>query len=814
VDDLRHALRALRREPGFAAVAILTLAFGIGVNVSLFGMLSAFFLRPLAVAESDRLVFVLQRSDIIAVPFGHSYPDYRDYRSGARTLTDLAAFTPQPAHISPRGGTPDRTWIEVVSPNYFALARVSPAAGTFPSGDSFDRGGPPVIVLAHQYWQRRFGADPGIVGQTISINGRPFTVAAIAPPGFTGLSWAMAVSGFVPAGAMEGLSAEGSALRELRGAPAWRLMGRLTPGRTLADARAEIAVIARRLASDFPAEHRNSQPLVIPENRARPDPSLSEALPIAAVVFAIMVGLVLLIACANVSNLLLSRALTRQRDLVVRAALGAGRLRLMRLQILETLVLAGIAGVAGLLLAQWSGGAIAGLIPAGDIPVNEHREWDWRIYAFTAAVSLATGVVAGLVPARRATRFDLVASLKEGGAAVARSRHVMRSALVIGQIAMSFVVLVAAGLFLRSLVQMRDISPGFQPRGLVAMSLDLGLQGYGESRGRQFIDELLRRAGELPAVTSATVTVHVPFDYGMAFANVAIDGTIPGSKDDTLSVPYTVAGPHYFDTLGTSVTRGRAFDSRDTARSRLVAVVNETMASRLWPGVDPIGRRFSIDGRKAWIEVAGVAADGKYVMLSEQTRPYFYLPLDQHYRSPVTLVVRAAGDAGALAPQMRQLLRTMDPDLPVFNLRTMESHVAGSVFGLLPLRVGAWLGAVQGAIALLLAVMGLYAVVSHGAIRRTREIGVRMALGAQRLDVVRLVAREVMWLWIAGIAVGLAAALVLGRVVSMLLYGLKPVEPTVLAGVGTLRLAVSALACYVPVRRATRLPPLAALRHE
>ncbi|HET9270466.1 MAG TPA: FtsX-like permease family protein, partial [Vicinamibacterales bacterium] len=345
-------------------------------------------------------------------------------------------------------------------------------------------------------------------------------------------------------------------------------------------------------------------------------------------------------------------------------------------------------------------------------------------------------------------------------------------------------------------------------------SVDLGLQQYGERRGRQFLEDLVTRAEALPGVRSATVAVHVPFDYGMQFTDVGIDRVIPGSKDGYLSTPYNVVGPKFFETTGATIVSGRLLDARDDERSRHVAVVNETMARTLWPGEDPLGRRFRFGRDGGWIEVVGVAADGKYVMLAEQRRPYFYVPLAQHYRSPVTVMIRTASDPAALATPLQRLLNERDPDLPVFNVRTMEKHVRESVFGLMPLRMGASMAAVQGAIGLLLTVMGLYAVVSYAVARRTREIGVRMALGAGRGNVLRLVVREGMRLSLVGIAIGLLLACGVGFVMSRILYGVVPIDVPVFGNVTALLLAVSALACYLPARRATRVDPLVALRYE
>jgi predicted permease len=814
--DLRHAFRSLLKARGFTAVAVLTLALGIGVNASLFSMVSAFFLQPLPIRDAHQLVLVMQRGDVLNMPYGHSYPDYLDYRSATATtgFSDLVAYMPTPVHLSAPGQTPERTWIEVVSPNYFALAGVFPAHGEFPGPDAEAKGTAPAVVLSNRYWQRRFGGDPSLVGRPIALNGRTFTVIGIAPESFTGLSWAMAVSAFVPSGALGALMENGDAFRENRGTPAWRLMGRMAPGTTVEQARAGVEVVAGRLAAAYPAEHKNTRVLLIPENRARPDPAISSFLPVFAAVFVAMVALVLLIACANVANLMLSRALGRQRDLVIRSALGASRFRLIRLQILESLMLAAAAGVLGILLAQWGGQFLARMAPSGDIPINEHQGTDWRVYGFTILVSAVAGVASGLWPARTATRFDLVESLKDSGSGATSPRHRLRNLLVIGQVAMSLVVLASAGLFLHSLRQMQTLALGFTPQGLIMMSVDLGLQQYSDDRGLRFLEDLLTRAEALPGVQSASVTSHVPFDYGMRFQDITVDGGVPGSKEGSVAVPFSEVGPRFFETAGASLMRGRPLSDRDDARAPRVAVVNETMARQLWPQQDAIGRRFRYGSDGEWVEVVGVARDGKYVTLGEGPRAYYYVPIAQRYRSPVTILVRSAGDTTLVGAQLQRLVTEMDPDLPVFNAGTMERHIENSVFGLMPLRMGAGMAGVQGVIGLFLAVMGLYAVVSHAVTRRTREIAIRMALGAERTDVLRLVVRQAMRLSLIGVTIGLVMAIGVGLILSGVLYGVTPINVGVLGGVTALLLGVSALACYVPARRATRVAPLVALRYE
>ncbi|HYU41590.1 MAG TPA: ABC transporter permease, partial [Vicinamibacteria bacterium] len=454
-------------------------------------------------------------------------------------------------------------------------------------------------------------------------------------------------------------------------------------------------------------------------------------------------------------------------------------------------------------------------MPAGDIPVNTDHPWDWRIYVFTFVVSAAAGVAAGLWPALESSRVDLARTLKEGGGPRSGfARHPVLDLLVVGQVTLSVVVLSCAALFWHSLSRMQGMALGFRSENILMMSLDLGLQQYGEERGRRFLDQLLERTAALPGVRSSTLTQYVPFDYGIQISEVATEGEIAGSKDGYVSSAFTVVGPRFFETTGTVVRRGRSLGPTDDERSPRVAVVNETMARTLWPGADAVGKRFRLGRGGEWIAVVGVAGDGKYVMLAEAPRSYFYLPLAQNYRSPITLMVRSAGDPGSLVRPVQDVLRQMDPDLPVFNVRTMDRHIRDSVFGLMPLRMAATMAAVEGLLGLLLAVMGLYAVVSYSASQRVHEIGVRMALGAPPHDVLRLVVGRGMRLAATGVGVGLVFAVGAGLALSHVLYGIESVAASVLAPVAILLLAVAALACYLPARRATRVDPVVALRCE
>jgi len=542
---------------------------------------------------------------------------------------------------------------------------------------------------------------------------------------------------------------------------------------------------------------------------------MADFMPVFAVAFTGMVGLVLFIACFNVANLILARSVDRQRDLVMRSALGASRRRLIRLQVMESLILAFLAGAFGLLLSRAVGGVLAGFAPTGgDIPVKTDHGFDWRIYAFTVLVSAIAGIGTGLWPALHASRFELSSALKETGTGFGSARHRFRNLLVMGQVTLSLVVLIFAGLFLRSLDEMKGLSMGFRTENLLMLSLDVGRQQYDATRAREFQRQLEERVEALPGVTGASWTLHVPFDYGIQIRDVTVEGGVPGSEDGYVPDAYTVVGHDFIETVGVLLREGRGLRETDDEDAPKVAVVNRAMAEQLWPDGDAVGKRFRFGRDGDWIEVVGVAADGRYVMLAEPKRPYFYLPLGQHDSSAMTLVVHTATEPTALTTAVRQEVAALDPDLPIYNVKSMDEHINTSVFGLMPLRMGAFLASLQGMVGLLLAVMGLYAVVSYSVSQRTREIGLRMALGARRTQVLRLVARQGIVFTAVGILVGLVIAVGVGLVLSQVLFGVKPVDLGVYGAVTGLLVLVAAVACYLPARRATRVDPMEALRCE
>jgi predicted permease len=751
-----------------------------------------------------------------------SWSDYQDYRSEIKEFSDMLAISFRPAHLSIEGRTADRTWIEAVSGNYFSMLGITPLTGRlFQPGEGEKRGADPVAVLGYDYWQTRLGGDPGIVGRAIVINGRSFTIIGITPQSFTSAQWAMAPSAFVPATMIPEVFPGTESILTTRHSGAFRVMAYLRAGVSPAQATSAVKVFAQRLAQEYRPDETETEAFVRPEMLTRPDPSVSRFMPFAAVAFTVMAGLVLFIACANVANLMFSRALARQKEIGIRTAIGASRLRLIRQLLTESMVLALFAGAVGILLSY----SVAPLLtrfspPTGDIPIRLDQEWDWLPALYTMLVSVAAGVVTGAVPALRATKVDLHAILKGDGAGTGRKRHLFRSGLVLAQIAVCVVVLVCGGLFVLSLHELSVYDLGFRTDRLVMASVDLGLQGYEQDQGRQFIDDLIEQVKALPGVESATIGAGVPFDH-YNFSTRAVVSTDyaaahdSAETDDMLQVGVNRVDTGYFQTMGVTLLRGREFAGQDSGSSPRVAVVNQTFADHLWPGQEALGRTFQWHSGINPIEVIGVVRNGKYMLLGEAPRPYVYLPIAQEYTSPVTLHVRSTtGDPLALAPALRRVFSDLDPDLPVYNVRSMDEHLRSSAFAFMPLRMGATLAGAQGVVALLLAVMGVYGVVAYSVSQQTRDIGIRVALGARKLDVFRLVSRSGLRPALIGLAFGVAAAFGLARLLAVLLYGLNPVSIPIFTAVVALVLCVWLLACWLPARRAARIDPIEALRHE
>ena len=817
--DLRFAFRQLFKHPGFAAVAALTLALGLAANATILGIINSFFFEPLQVAGAERLVFVLQKTDVVEFPHGYSWLDYQDLRQQVDPFEDALALFLTPAHIGTAGRPPERTWIECVSPNYFSMLGVPPLTGSvFGPANVGQPGAPPVVVLAQAFWERSFGGDPAIIGNAIHLNGQPFTLLGIMPDSFDGAQWSVAPSAWVPATSLPQLQSDGQDLLDNRGAPAFKVLARLHPGASVAEAQAATELVVARLVAEHPNDHRQPQVRIIPERLARPEPSFSAFMPWAAVVFMSLVLLVLLIACANVANLMFARALTRRKEMGIRTALGASRWQLVRQLLWESVLLALLAGCLGTLLAHGIGLALNQLAPGGDIPVRADVSWSWRVFFSTTGLAALAGIITGWVPALRATKWDVHTVLKEGSLSqTAHARHPFRSALVIGQVALSLVLLVCGALFLESLRQTARLDLGFRPDNLLMASLDLGLQRYDEPRAQHFHRELADRLTALPGVQGVALAGAVPFDYSIRMHDVGAatpsDARTP-DRDGFLAAGYSPVSAGYLRTLGVTLAQGRDFEPTDQAQAPKVVIVNQTLAQRLWGDENALGKLMRLGRGDDLREVVGIVRDGKYLMLGEDPRPYFYVPLTQFHASPVTLFVRTQSSPLVLVPTLRQVLAELDPHLPIYNIRTMNEHLRQSALAFMPLRLAATLAGAQGLLGLFLAVLGIYGVVSYGVTQRTQEIGVRMALGASRRDVLRLVVRDGWRLTLIGLVLGLALTVVVALGLSRLLYGLNPLNLPVFTVVVLLLAGIALLASYLPARRAIRLNPMQALRCE
>jgi predicted permease len=814
--DVRFALRMLAKSPGFTAVAILTLALGIGANTAIFSVVDAFLLRPLPVQNADRLTVIAVQTGPDSIPAEVSYPDYRDYRDQSDAFTAISAYTLDLVGLGSTGHA-DRLVASFVTSNYFSMLGIRPALGRMISpGEGDAPGTGAVVVLGHHYWEQRFASDPNVVGRSVSLNGHALTIIGVVPTDFRGLFPVVEMDAYVPIG-MTDAGSRSAAFFTDRNRRELHVYGMLKPGVTTQRAQASLTVIAQRLAQAYPQADKGQIVSVVPERLARPTPSAGRSLPIAAGAFMILVGLVLLVACVNVANLLLARAAARKKEFAIRSAMGAGRRRLIRQSLTETILLALAGGAGGALMGNWVCRALETVRPMGDFPIRFDLAFDWRVFGYVSAIALLTGIAAGLVPALRVSRTDLNETLRESGRGTSGDggRHPIRNILVVAQVAGSLVLLVAAGLFMRSLAQAKSIDLGFNPHNLLNVGLDPGLQGYEQPRAETFFRDLLHRVKSLPGVESASFAYTVPMNYYSTGSQVYVEGQAAAAPNGkTLDSTYNVVSPDYFTTMRTSILKGRAFTDADTSASAPVAVINQVMAERLWPNQDPIGRKFSSESAAGpFITVVGVAQNARNSELMEPPGIYFYRPFTQRYLSTHVLQLRTSVPPESLIATIEAQVRELDPTLPVFDVMPMERTLAG-VNGYFLFNVGVGFAGVLGSLGMLLAIVGLYGVVSFTANRRTHEIGIRMALGAQPPNIFALVLRQAVVLVAAGIGLGMIVALAVTRLLSTMLIGVTPYDPITFASVAAVLVVVALVACFIPARRAARLDPSIALRYE
>lgn len=814
--DLRYAFRGLRRTPGFTLAALLTLALGIGATSAIYSIGNGILWRPLPVPNAEQLAVLYAHRSDDGTYQDLSWPDYREIRGGsAAVFQDVIAYTPRPVSLKLTGQA-ERAWAELVSANYFSVLGRPPVLGRgfLPSEDS--AGAAPAAILSDALWRSRFQADPGVLGRPLQVNGRAFTVVGVAAPDFrtpfyVGFSPAL----WVPAGSWSWLGNDPQTL-EARGQVSFRMLGRLKPGVEVTTAVPVVDGVLRRLAETYPVTNRGLTAAVFAERDARPEPGLAGSMRLGLRLLLVISGVVLLVACANVASLLLARALGRRREVAVRMALGAGRGRLVRQLLAESLVLAAVGGGLGLVLAGGLSGAVESLLSfATDIPFTLDFSLDRRVVLFTMLITLGTTFVFGLVPALQGSAPGVAGALKTdalGWRGMHRSR--LRAALVVGQLALSCLLLAAAALVVRSFAATERVSPGFETSNGLLVSVSPGLRSYDAAGTRALLRDLRERLAGLPGVAGVTLAAPVPLEFVSNSAPVVPEGGVTAGPDRPgQTAGWTTVGPDYFRVMGTPLLEGRDFGPGDSLAARPVAVISRHMAERFWPGQPAIGKVFhlnTLDGTA--FTVVGVAADAKYRQLTEAPEPHVYIPLSQDGPPEATFVIRGTVSPLSLLPAIRAEIAARDPDLPVSDTKTMEALLAGRAL-LLP-RIAMRVTAALATLALLLAVVGLYGVVAYAVAQRTRELGIRVALGATSGMVSRLMLRDGIKLAVLGIGLGLAGAVAVTRVARGLLFGVSPLDPVALGGTVAVLALVTLLASWIPARRAARVAPIEALRSE
>lgn len=821
--DIRYALRGLRRAPGFTAVAVATLALGIGVNATIFSMVNAVLFRPLPVRAPSELVNVYGHTVTSSTHDAISYPNYLDYRAQSKTLDGLLAHTNFFANLSIDGSS-ELVVGEIVSDNYFQVLGVTPRLGRgfLPEETAAPRAGP-VAVLSHTFWQSRFGGAPDVVGRTFRMNGVVYTVVGVAPNGFGGMFPATTVQMWIPLGMVDQVeplgnnrrtsSVGGESRLEQRGAHFLWLKGRMRDGVTLPQVRSEMEAIAARLSAQYPESNERERVSVLKTNDVAINPDFDGTVTPAGIVLLAAVGLVLLVACANLANMLLARVRSRRHEAAVRQAIGASRGRLVRSLMTESLLLALAGGVMSVLLTIWLTHFLGRYQPGLPIDLALDVTPDWRVLVFTFAVAVGAGVAFGFVPALRATRVDLVAALKDPGETGTGRRGPkrveLRDALVVGQVAFSLVLLVLGALMARSLVAAAHVDFGYDADRTAFLALPLEMNGYDRESGAALVDNAKRQLLSVPAVEAVGMASRVPLSLNNNGYGIFIDGNPMTQADRPIVLDGASIDEDYFDALVLKIVAGRGIETADREENRNVVVINETMARRYWPGQDALGRTFRLSRDGDPVEIVGIVQDYKVDTPGEAPKPYLHRPLAARPLY-VNYVVRTTTPTTPLVSTLVREVRTLDPDL-VF----LDTGTFGDLAGvrMLPIRAGAWLIGLFGILALLLAAVGLYGVIAFSVSRRLREIGIRKALGAKTAAVLGLVMGRGMALVLVGGVFGAALAAAGARLLSSVLFvgAFDPVS----FGVAFLMLAaVAALANWVPAQRAARVDPMVVLRGE
>lgn len=810
-EDVRFAMRGFERSPGFTAVAILSLGLGIGVNVAIFSMVNMLLLRPLPVPDASRLaVLSSQQKGGFPMPV-FAYADYRDIREQtAGTFSDLLAYYAGLDGLSAEGRA-DRVMTHYVTGNYFTLLGLKPAFGRviLPSEGKVE-GADSVLVLGYSFWKTRFAGDPNVIGKKVLINGHPVTVVGVAPRDFHGVQALVDIQAFLPL-SLASSSAGFPSTSDIRSIRNLYVMGRLAPGISLEQAQSKLKIISQRLAAEHPSDLAGVTFTAHPQISGKlPN---GEGLPAISAFFLALAGLVLVLACVNLANLLMVRAGARQKEIAMRAALGGSRIRLMRQFLTESFLLTIFGALTGVLLSVWTCSALGSLKLQG-VPLFLDFSFDGRMFAYTVVVAILAGLMLGLAPALRGSRPNLAALARDGGQRNSASRQRIRSVLVMGQVAASFVLLLIAALLINGLEITRRTELGFDPRNIANFSMDPHHVGYNEAQGRHFYQELLRRVSALPEVESASLALSGPLSPIVLPMQVQPEGFTLPKGQSAPTVFYDIVSPGFFQTLRIPLARGRQFLASDTETAPLVAIVNQTLAERYWPGQNPIGKKILRTADPThWLEVVGVLKDARYLAIPEPRQPYVFFPFEQSYVPIQTLRVRYHGATDTAMAEVRKEIANLAPGLPVAGMETMRQQIESSA-GFVGLRLETGFATVLGLLGLALALLGIYGVVSYTAAQRTHEIGVRLTLGATIGDIRKLVLGRGLLIICIGLPAGLLLAFAAAPILRSLVPGVSATDPLMLSILIVLLSSVTLAACYIPARRAMRADASVALRNE
>jgi predicted permease len=807
--DIRYSLRMIAKAPGFAAIAILTLALGIGANTTIFSWINSALLNPVPGLASPSEVVAMAESKPGDNPLGFTYPDIEAMRDGQQSLTGITAC--MFAQMSLTGkGKPERVWGMVASANYFDVLGVRPILGRgFLPAEDEKPGGAPVAVISYRLWQTHFGANPDIVGQSIEINKHPYTIVGVTPAVFQGSQTGVRLEIWVPIMMEAQLLPQGDVLHDHHNF-IWLAFGRLKPGVSLQQAQAEMTLRLKPEVKNYPEEHKGHDSVTVYPLWRNPF-SLNYFLATLLPMLMTIAGLVLLLACANVANLMLVRSVGRRREIAIRMSLGASRWRLVRQLLVESLMLALAGGAVALLITSWTAGSLMKFLPATDFPLSLIVRADRTVLVATLMISVLTGVIFGILPALRASGVAPVAVLKEdtGGASGSLKKARLASVLVVAQISLSLLLLICAGLFIRSFLRAQLINLGFNPHNVLTASYDLFTAGYSEASGKEFNRQLQAKLETLPGVQSVALSNRVP---GFSSGSTAVkpEGYV-AQANELMEIPDAIITSNYFHTMQIPLVEGRDFTPQDTKSSQRVVIVNEAFVNRYWPNQKAVGKQLNSDLTHEWFTVVGVAHDCKMTGLNEKSAPFVYLPLYQVYAANMIIHARVAGDPFAFAKTVESAVHELNADVVLFEVTSLETS---EQFASFPQRVaGIFVGAF-GLLALVLAAVGIYGVTAYTTRQRTHEIGIRMTLGASKEDILRLVLSHGLRLTLTGVVLGLAASFALTRYLSSLLLGVTSTDALTFSSVTILLCAVALLACFIPTRRAMRVDPIVALRYE